>query len=214
MYLHFLRRITLGGVLPGSTLRVHKDTSTLDGIWPSPMWIEDVINLIQTIIISCWMVNPSPSSIFIPVVLTRLCLPDSQRPWRSVRHRAIVSVRVLQKRNAKRTGGTADRRWRERHSHEARLPLGLRPDGEERWASRSQAIDGLASQARHQRHDLTTLKLSLPEWGRPHNLHVFRNQGLATRERERPKENSYISKRCIRSSSTAVAVWACMHTQP
>ena len=56
--------------------------------------------------------------------------------------------------------------------------------------------------------------LSLPEWGRPHNLHVFRNQGLATRERERPKENSYISKRCIRSSSTAVAVWACMHTQP
>lgn len=52
----------------------------------------------------------SASSIFIPDVLTRLCLPDSQRPWRSVRHRATVSVRVLQKRNAKRTGGTADRR--------------------------------------------------------------------------------------------------------
>lgn len=159
----------------------------------------------------------SPSSFFIPDVLTRLCLPDSQRPWRSVRRRATVSVRVLQKRNAKRTGGSADRRWRERHSHEARFPLCLRPDGEERWASRSQAIDGLASQARHQRHYLTTLTLSLLlKWGRPHNLHVFRNQGPATRERERerPKENSYIFKRCIRSSSTAVAVWACMHTQP
>ena len=103
----------------------------------------------------------SASSIFIPDVLARLCLPDSQRPWRSVRHRATVSVRVLQKRNAKRTGGTADRRWRERHSHEARLPLCIRPDGEERRASRSQAIDGFASQARHQRHDLTTLTLSL-----------------------------------------------------
>lgn len=156
------------------------------------MSIGDVVNLGQTNNYFMSNVGSSPSSIFTPVVLTRLCLPDSQRPWRSFRHRAIVSVRVLQKRNAKRTGGTAGRRWRERHSHEACLPLCLRPDGEERRSSRSQAIDGLDSQARHKRHHLTTLtralSLSLSEWGRPHNLHVLRNQGPATREREKDRK--------------------------